>query len=112
MLVEAILNPPPPPLTLALKQAIDSALDTAGEITRVVAFPKWFDNEPHSPRPKPIRDIAWKAQERLCLSQARPSKKAANRGRCRDRARTGRLRLGDRQTSTTCRHLMLKLLPR
>jgi hypothetical protein len=26
--------------------------------------------------------------------------------------RTGRLRLGDRQTSTTCRHLMLKLLPR
>ena len=40
------------------------------------------------------------------ISQARPGGKAADRGHRRDRARTGGLRLGDRQTDAVRRHLM------
>ena len=48
-------------------------------------------------QPKPIREIAWKAQLRLCaLSQARPQRQTGQRRHCRDRPRAGRLHLGHR----------------
>ena len=40
------------------------------------------------------------------VSQARPGREAADRGHRRDRARTGGLRLGDRQTGAAHRRLM------
>ena len=52
---------------------------------------------------KPIRDIAWKAQERLLLSisQARPCGEIEDRDHRRDCARAFGLRLGDRETDAT-----------
>ena len=49
-------------------------------------------------QPRPIRDIAWKGQVRLCapLSQARPDRQAGQCRHHRDRPRAGRLRLGHR----------------
>ena len=48
---------------------------------------------------KPIRDTAWKAQERLCRRYRKLARagKPPTRGHHRDRARTGGLRLGHRQ---------------
>ena len=56
---------------------------------------------------KPIRDTAWKAQERLC----RRYRKLARRetihcGHDRDRSRTGGICLGDRQARSDRRRLM------
>ena len=57
---------------------------------------------------KPIRETAWKAQERLCrrLSQARPGGKITHCGHDRDRSRTGGLCLGDRQARSNRWRLM------
>ena len=55
---------------------------------------------------QPIRDTAWKAQERLlpAVPNAVPSGKAADRGRHRDRTRVGGLCLGRRPTGAADRH--------
>ncbi|HUB16504.1 MAG TPA: hypothetical protein VMB34_31480 [Acetobacteraceae bacterium] len=46
-------------------------------------------------QPKPIREIAWKAQLRLCAGlPARARRQAGHCRHRRDRPRTGRLRLG------------------
>ena len=57
---------------------------------------------------KPIRDTAWKAQERLCRRYRKLARagKSADRGHDRDRSRTGGLCLGDRQTRSGRRRLM------
>ena len=49
-------------------------------------------------QPKPIREIAWKAQLRLCARYRKlaRSRQAGQCRHCRDRPRAGRLRLGHR----------------
>ena len=51
--------------------------------------------------PKPVRDIAWKAQEQLCRRYRKFGRKVTHGNNHRDRARTDRICLGYLQPSAT-----------
>ncbi len=62
-------------------------------------------------QPKPIREIAWRAQLRLCARYRRLARtgKSANIVTTANRPRTGRLRLGYKKIESTGRYLRIEV---